>query len=321
MKKFLKIVGVLLVLIAIAFFLGPRPDNSQILTFNDENLPQDLDVYLSDSESKISDLRPNVGKQIIWNNPVSKEPTDIALVYIHGFSATKMETEPVSQNVAKAIGANLFLTRLKGHGRSGDAMAEPSMSDWLNDTAEAIAIGKRIGKKVILVSASTGGSLSVLAASRPDLTSQIDGLVMISPNFAIQGAPTWLMNMPWAETILPAVLGEERSFEPSNEGHAAGWTHKYPSKAVFPMAALLRTLDGLDYTRITQPAFFIYSPNDKVVVPEKAESVIKDWGGRKAVLKIEDSDDPYDHVIAGNILSPNTTDRVSKAIIDWIKDL
>lgn len=321
MKSFLKIIGTIIVVSVIAFLVGPRPDNSQNMTFKSDDLPQDLDAYLSQSETKFSDLKKNVNKEIIWHDATTKTVTEIAVVYIHGFSATKQETQPVSQNVAKALGANLFLTRLTGHGRGGAAMAKATMADWINDTAEAIAIGKAIGKKVILVSGSTGGSLSILAASKPELSKQIDAMAMISPNIAIHAAPTWVMNIPWAETILPAVLGAEQSFEPANDAHANGWTHAYPSTAVFPMAALLRTLDSVDYASITKPAFFIYSKKDSVVVADRTEDVIKQWGGRKAVLKINDSMDPNNHVIAGDILSSNTTDRVSAAIIDWAKKL
>ncbi|MGB7334901.1 MAG: alpha/beta fold hydrolase [Salaquimonas sp.] len=319
MKRFLKIIGVILVLIVLAYSFGPRPDNSQNITFKADNLPDDLDAYLEDTESRFADLKPNVSKEIIWNNPVTKAVTDVAIVYIHGFSATKQEIQPVPQEVAKALGANLFLTRLTGHGRSGDALAEATMSDWLDDTAEAIAIGKRIGKKVILISTSTGGSLSVLAATHPELSSQIEGLAMISPNFAIHGAPTWLMNIPFAETILPILLGAERSFEPRNRAHAAGWTHTYPSAAVFPMAALLRTLDSVDYSALTLPALFIYSNEDTVVVADKTKEVIKQWGGSKSVTKISDSNDPNNHVIAGDILSPNTTQRVFIHIYGWVR--
>ncbi|MDD4273595.1 MAG: hypothetical protein PHG14_07705 [Desulfobacter postgatei] len=38
-------------------------------------------------------------------------------VYIHGFSATRKETAPLSDLVAKTLNANLFYTRLSGHGR------------------------------------------------------------------------------------------------------------------------------------------------------------------------------------------------------------
>ena len=321
MKRFFKFASILLIVGAIVFALGPRPDMTQKLTFDPAGIDFDVDSYLSKAEAAVPDIRENAAKEVVWNNPMTKGRTEFAIVYIHGFSASKVETAPVSQNVAKAIGANLYMTRLSGHGTTGKAMGDATMSQWLDDTLEAIAIGKRLGDKVILVSASTGGSLSTWAVAQPQLADQITGLVMISPNYAVHGAPTWLMNIPWAETILPAILGGERTFEPRNEGQAKGWTTSYPSKAVFPLATLLKTLEGMDYASIKQPALFIYSTKDTVVVPAKTEEVIAKWGGKTETLMVEDSDDLHNHVIAGDILSPGTTEKVTTAIINWINSL
>ena len=59
--------------------------------------------------------------------------TQWAVVYIHGFSASRMETAPLADTIATALGANLFYARLAGHGRGGAAMGEPSVQDWLAD--------------------------------------------------------------------------------------------------------------------------------------------------------------------------------------------
>lgn len=321
MVSFFKVVGVIFALLLVVFFVGPRPDTNQTVTFDPSAIGQDIDAYLADAESRYNDLRDGVAKEIIWADPVSKQVTEFAFVYIHGFSATKRETAPVTQNVASALGGNVFMTRLSGHGRSGNAMAEPAMSDWLNDVVEAINIGKRLGRKVILVSGSTGGTLSTWAAAQPEFADSIAGMILISPNYAIHGASTGLMNMPWAETLLPMILGAERKFEPSSEDHGKFWTSSYPSKAVFPMAALLRVVEGIDKRTITIPALFIYSDQDKVVVADQTDRVVEAWGGATEVLKINNSVDPYSHVIAGDILSPNTTERVTNAIIDWLKAL
>lgn len=321
MPGFFKVVGLLFAALLVVFFLGPRPDTSQTVSFEPDSLGADLDAYLAEGEARFSDLRDGVSKEIIWNNPVAKNATEYALVYVHGFSATKMETAPVSQQVAQALNANLFLTRLAGHGRGGTALAEIKLTDWLNDMAEAIAIGQRLGNKVVLLTGSTGGTLATWAAAQPQLADAISGIVLISPNYAIQGASTGLINMPWAEAILPAILGAERSFEPINEGHRAGWTHQYPSRAVFPMAALLRIVESINKSAINIPALFIYSQKDSVVIPGVTREVAENWGGQTSVLMIEDSQDPNNHVIAGDILSPNTTERVSSAIIEWISTL
>ena len=76
---------------------------------------------------------------------------------------------PLPDKVAAALGANLFYTRLTGHGQDGAAMAEGSVNAWINDYAEAIAIGRAIGDKVVVIGTSTGASLATWAASQPAL--------------------------------------------------------------------------------------------------------------------------------------------------------
>ena len=317
MRRLGKIALVLLAILVVAFLLGPRPDTTETMSFDPSTLGPDLDAYLAKSEASFGDIREGLHKEIIWADPGSKAKTPVSIVYLHGYSASRVEIDPVPQNVADALGANLYYTRLAGHGRSGDAMAEAKLTDWFDDTAEALEIGKRLGDKVLVLSVSTGGTLATWAASRPELATKMDALVMLSPNYAVHGAPIWLLNMPWGETVLPLILGAERSWEPRNEGQAHGWTTRYPSKAVFPMGALLKVVSGIDPASLKVPALFIYSMQDKVVVPERTAEVAKAWGGPVEVVNIENADDDNHHVITGDILSPSTTQEVSGTIIAW----
>jgi hypothetical protein len=68
----------------------------------------------------------------------------------------------------ESLGANLYFARLKGHGRSGDAMLEGSVQGWIDDFAEAVAIGRRLGERVVIMATSTGASLATSAAAGPD---------------------------------------------------------------------------------------------------------------------------------------------------------
>lgn len=318
MKSFFKYLSFFLILAGIIFALGPRPSTEAKITFDPSIIGESVDNYLSESEGKIANIVEGAEKEIIWADPTAQYQTDIAIIYIHGFSATKHETRPVTDKVAEVLDANIFYTRLKGHGRDGDAMAEASFQDWANDFAEAIAIGERIGKKIIIMSASTGSTISTWGLKHPEFTKNVAGLVMISPNFELHGISTWLANIPWAEKILPIVGGSQRSWEPINKEHGKWWTTSYPSKAIFPMTSMLKVLKSVNKSKIKIPAFFIYSPNDKVIVAEEVDKVASHWGGAVKILKIEETSDPYSHVIAGDILSPENTNRVTYEIIAWL---
>lgn len=318
MKKLFKYTGLLLIVAIVVFALGPRPEINAEITFDAAVLDEGLDVYLETQESKVSNLVDGAQKEIVWADPTAQYQTDIALVYIHGFSATKHETRPVTDKIADVLGANIYYARLKGHGRDGDGMAEATFQDWANDYAEAIKIGEKIGKKLIILSASTGSSLTTWGLANPDISKNIAGVVMISPNFELHGISTWLANIPWAEIILPTVGGSQRSWEPLNEEHGKWWTTSYPSKAIFPMTSMLKVLKSIDKSKIKTPAFFIYSPNDKVIISSEVAKVASEWGGETKVLQIEETSDPYSHVIAGDILSPENTNRVTYEIIAWL---
>ena len=69
------------------------------------------------------------------------------------------------------------------HHAAGFATA--TAQDWLDDAREALAIGRRIGDRVVLIGISTGALLATMAALE-DNSPDIAALVLLSPNFAIR---------------------------------------------------------------------------------------------------------------------------------------
>ena len=149
--------GFLFLVIGLIWFLGPRVTVDE--TIQPLQLPKNLDQYLDQSESSFNNIREGLNKEILWNDPEKKQQTELSVVYLHGFSASRLEISPVPENMSLALGANLFMTRLSGHGRTGKDLGESSANEWLQDALEALEIGKRIGKRVVLMGTSTGGTL------------------------------------------------------------------------------------------------------------------------------------------------------------------
>ena len=145
MRLILKCVAAVAIIIACLAFTFPRDSVDRSISFDAGTLPDDLDAYLAASEAQVADLTPGSAKRIVWAGAVGAK-TQLAIVYVHGFSATAEEIRPVPDNVAKAVGANLYFIRLAGHGRSGEAMATATAGDWVEDMAEAMAIGRQIGR-------------------------------------------------------------------------------------------------------------------------------------------------------------------------------
>jgi alpha-beta hydrolase superfamily lysophospholipase len=312
----------LLVGLAVLWFAVPRSGMDRAIVFSETDIPADPEAWITSREQQFTDIRPGDGKRILWAGAKGAK-TPLAIVYVHGFSGGPAEIRPVPDEVARNLGANLFFTRLAGHGRDGKAMATASAEDWLFDMAEAMAIGRHLGDRVIVMGTSTGGTLAALAATDPALNGGLAGTVLISPNFGVHAPAQWLLDAPFIESWGTRVAGETRSFTPLNAEQGRHWTTEYPTAALYPMARLIRAARAADYGQATTPALFLYAPADQVIDPARIPPVIDAWAGPKQVelREMQGDDDPFSHVIAGDILSPGQTEPVIDIITDWARGL
>jgi esterase/lipase len=292
----------------------------------DTNLPQieipaDVEMYVKNSEAKYADITPGAEKIIVWHNPAKKDKTPLSVVYLHGFSATRQEVAPLCDIVAKKLGANLFYTRLRGHGRPADALKGVTVNDWLVDTAEAIEIGKRIGDKVIIVSTSTGGTLTAWYGLTQK-TDRIHAAVMISPNFYPARSEARIMTWPWGKQLAHLIIGEYRTWKPQSDRQAKYWSWKQPTEVTVTMMGLVDMVKDLNFQTFSLPLLMILSPKDKVISYPLAKQRFSEASSvKKKLVEVSDSVDTSQHVIAGDILSPNTTERVASDIVSFIKEL
>ena len=320
-KKIISFLTILILFMTI-FFMMHKDNINFKSSFNVNLVGNDLDQYLKNNEYQFADLKKDVQKRIIWSGKKNTK-TNISIVYIHGFSASSEEVRPLPDLIAKDIKANIFYTRLTGHGRSSNAMGLSSISYWINDLYEALEIGSRIGQKVILISTSTGGTLSAISALNESFSKKILGYIFISPNFGINHKFASLISWPYSEYWLQLVIGKTRHIKPRNELDKKFWTLSYPTKALIPMARLVQKINNQDFSKVNNPALFYFSMDDKIVEPEKTVRFIKNWGGNTKTVNVKMSkfDDKYSHVIAGDILSPGQTEFARKEMVKWIKSL
>ena len=302
-------------------YFGPRPEADTTVTFDPATIGDDPAAYIAESEAAIPDLNPETMKEIVWADPDTKGKTDLAFVYVHGFSASKEEVRPLFDNVVGEMGANLFYTRLAGHGRDAAALGEASVKDWVNDLAEAVAIGQKIGERVIVAGNSTGAALVAWAATQAPFMDAVSGIILGSPNFAVVADRNGLLTWPWAEHFVPLIVGPERSFEPSNEAHATYWITRYPTKALFPMAATAKLARTAPVESADMPVLLFFSRKDKIVDASVTAKVMRRWKGPVDTFEVNESDDPSDHVVAGRILSPSTTEAIGDKIVSWTTNL
>lgn len=311
---------VLLILAGVAlWYFGPYEPINVTPTFDEGAIGDDVDAYLTGRESRFDDITPGVEKRVIWHGDAGQK-TKRVLVYVHGFSSSSQEVRPVPDEIAQAMEANLVYTRLTGHGRSSAAMADATIQGWMNDVAEALAVARRVGDEVFVLSTSTGGTLVAEAALQPELMAQVKGLMFISPNFRINNPQAPLLTLPAARYWLPVVAGKTRSYEPRNDRQEVFWTMSYPTVAVLPLAAVVKHARAQDYGAVTLPALFWYSDADQVVVAGETDRITSEWGGPAEVIKVKlgEGSDPYGHVIAGAIASPPQTEQAIADMLAWV---
>jgi pimeloyl-ACP methyl ester carboxylesterase len=309
----------LLAAVAILFALGPRVPVDTRITFDPAVVGDDPEAYLERTEDKIPGIRDGLEKEIIWADPMIHAKTPISIVYIHGFSASKGELRPLADEVADGLDANLFYTRLKGHGQDGAAMATATVNDWINDYAEALAIGREIGDKVVVIATSTGAALAVQAAAQAGASDGVAAMALISPNFGVRASGSEILTWPWGRQIAELVIGKTRGFEPRNEMQAKLWTTSYPTSALLSMAALTDLGREAPVEQVKIPALFIFSDSDRITRQDLTREIAARWGAPHELVAVDDTGDPDNHVIAGDAISPVTTNFLAQRIVVWVR--
>jgi esterase/lipase len=311
---------IVILLLAAAWLFGPRTPVDTTITFDPTSIGDDLDSYLDKAEARIPGIQPNQHKDIVWADPETRARTPISIIYIHGFSASPGEMRPLPDIVAENLKANLYFARLKGHGTTTNAMADVSVNAWVNDFAEAVAIGERLGERVVVLGTSTGGALATWSLTRPEFKDRIHAAVLFSPNYGVQGFGSSLLTVPFARELARLVLGETRSFEPGNERQRVFWTTSYPVEALLPMAETVKMAVNAPVETVSAPALFLISPDDKVVQPTITRNIEKRWGAAHKLIQIDGVEDPNSHVLAGDAMSPGTTVQLAGLVTGWLKE-
>ena len=288
---------------------------------SDPMMPERLDMfdsYLSESESRVSGLRDGCEKKIVWHDG-QRRRRDRAIVYIHGFSASRMETWPLCDRLAEAMGANLFYTRLTGHGQDGDALARATVKDWVEDGLEAVAIGQRLGDKVILVGTSTGGTLAAWLAAQPSVAARIHRLILLSPNFLPKNPLAAAALWPPTLRLFESFFGGWRCFIVSNAMQARYWTMRYPLKAIATMMQLVRLSWRIDLKNAAMPVLMMVNPWDRVInVTLAVMRYLAFPSAQKRLVLFRGNKDLGRHVLAGDILAPESTAKAVAIIHSYL---
>ena len=127
------------------------------------NSPTAAEQFIKERDESAAGPLQSVGTSSVHWSDAHGVQTDFCVVFMHGWSASPLELDPLDMRIAEALGANLLRFRLTGHGmRSGGAEAmlkQSSRETLLRDAAEAFACAKLLGKRVILFGSSYAHTL------------------------------------------------------------------------------------------------------------------------------------------------------------------
>ena len=259
MKKFWGSIGGIAVFIAVFYVLGPKPKLGSLtgdLPVVPSNLVE-LNAMIQKEEASVPNLKPNNEALIMWGDSAFSK-TKYAVLYLPGFSGSWYEAEPLHRDFAKKFGCNLFMARLYGHGvADAEPMRDLTVEKYLESARKALAIASQLGDSVIIMSTSTGGSLSlILAAEHPEIVSS---LILFSPNIRMYDARAGLLAGPWGLQIARWVKDGDYHVWETDEWMSQYWTVKYRLEALVQLQGLLeKTMNKGTYKKVSQPLFMAY---------------------------------------------------------------
>ncbi len=308
----------LLLIPGLVYLLGPKPaapDLEKKYSFELSSNLTELENQIKESERKTPGLKPGNEAGFVWADSIP-QVTDYAIVYIHGFSASHEEGAPVHENLARKYHANLYKARMAEHGTAlGDeTMANLTTDAYIETAEQALAIGKKIGKKVIVVGTSAGGALSLLLASKHP---EIEALVLYSPCIEIYDKNAGLLDNPWGMQLARAIQGKPfNDITPKNEDQPRFWTMHYRLEALVALQNLLtHAMNKETFEKVKCPTFVGYyykdeENQDKVV---SVPAILKMYEELGATVKVKEAfPDAANHVLASWVLSEDVATVQSK---------
>lgn len=326
MQKRYWIILVFLLVVVVTYFSGPKPIDP-VYTSKLPEIPTSnlivLEDHIKKTEAKYS-LREDNQARIRWQDE-SPQITEYSIVYLHGFAGSYRDAYPVNINIADSLNANIYLARWAGHGLK----PEVALQDFTPETAwnsakEALVIGNRIGKKVIIMSTSTGGTLAIkLAAEYPD---KVHALVNLAPNTKDDQTGSFVLNSPWGYEIAHLIsFGEHKIIEHEQEIAEKYWDTIYPSKALVDLQILVgSTMKPETFSKVNCPVLTLfykenYFQKDDHVEVSSYPEVHETFLTADSLKKLVALSTPRTHFIGSDIKSQDIK-SVEKEILIFLKE-
>ena len=196
----------------------------------------------------------------------------IACLLIHGFTGTPIEVRPIGEYLSKC-GYTVLGIRLAGHATRVSDMARMHWRDWLASVEDGINLLRMQAEKVFMIGFSMGGILSLIAASRY----QVSGAVALS-------APDTLgddRENDWRIKILPLIkwiqpeIKKENKPQDDDEGYLDHIS--YPVYSTRSIIELLKLQDEMRtcLPKIKVPVLLMTSKRDRTATVDSMHRIFE----------------------------------------------
>ncbi len=261
-KKTAVILGA--VIAAAAMYAGIYALTFPSYTYVPKKLPEHFEDYYRQKleESARAGVRPGNEEKLLR---VSPGKTPVAILYIHGFTASRAEGEAVMDAVARRAGANIYYLRLTGHGIDKEALARCTYRDFLDSATDAMFMMPMLGKRVVIAGTSMGGTIATwLAANYPDT---VNGIILCSPFFESADPTGRLFEFPGGLQFVEMLMGKVRVSKGGPE-YYEGWQNYWYVERYYTSYKTLFDLKKLvvgdsTYRRVNDPVLLVYYYRDK----------------------------------------------------------
>lgn len=308
------------------WFLGPKPAIPDYHTQIPSTLASanTIDSLLNVKEAHFS-LKPNNQASIVWANDSIHQSTEYVVLYLHGFGASHEEGNTVHRHFAKKYACNLLLTRLYDHGLTDSLpMQGFTVQKYWNDALEYLSMARILGKKIIVIGTSTGGTLALQMAA---LFQDVDAVILLSPNIRVNSYMAFFLNDHWGLQIAQMITGRDKmvSNHPA-QWYSDYWYRQYSMNAIAEMQQLLETsMKPSLFKKVHQPVLLLYyykdEENQDNVVSVEAMMGMFDQLGTPEPLKVKKAiPDAGDHVI-GCYLRSGDVEGVMSAMDEFAEKI
>lgn len=218
-------------LMAVAFLLSSFLTSTYYLGIPTYESPKTFQIpsdFAKFADEKISLSLSKGARKGNEEKYVPQKNSPFAILYIHGFGASRAEGEYVVDELAQRFGASVYYVRLPGHGTNVEDHLVTPYTEYLKAAEEALFAIQATHERVVVVGTSMGGMLSTYLASK--YPEKVTGLVLASPFYGFADPSSFLYNFTWGDTFVDIVMGKIRKskeLDPEDDSYSFWYRDQY----------------------------------------------------------------------------------------------